>query len=303
MATDPTPSVPTAAERAPRPAAPGLRAVIDRLDRVLAPLGWHEGPIGVGVAPAGDLELAVPPVDADDPVGAFVGRDADPTWTAFGIVATGRVHDLAEDGGRVYGRHRTVEQRARMGHFVDRSGTAVSYLHLEGEAERRSEEASVGRVDDVCRRALGLPTPPPTVTVDVLWATWWLEDLLGAAGEGGVATWADAAACHLATRRAAQPLVGDLGPEPAPAALAAAARRLAAEWSWDDLRRLVAAGRATLLPQVAPDAAAWMDAGMFSRWALMDEAPLGLLLDAVLTALPGPVSAAVGDALQAWGLP
>lgn len=301
-----TPAVPTegAPRRSPGRVPPTLREVLDQLDRVLAPLGWHEGPMAVGVEPSGDLSVMVPPGGLDgDPVAAFVGRDAEPGWSAYGIVATGRVHDLAEEGGRAHGRRRPVEQRARMGHLVDRSGASVSYLHLEGEEARHREDASGGRLDDVCRRALGLPTPPPAVAVDVLWATWWLEDLLVAAREGGVTTWADAAARHLATRPAARPIVGVLPDDPDPVQLAVAAHRLAAEWPWDDLRRLVATGGLTTLPQVAPEAAAWMDAGMFSRWALVDEPPLSMLLDACSGLLPGPVVGAIGDALRAGGLP
>ncbi len=286
-----------------RPAAPTLREVVDRLERVLAPLGWDQAPIAVGIEPDGDVELAVPPLDCADPIGALVGIDAKASWSAYGIVTSGRVHDLVEEGGRAHGRRRPVEQRARIGHVVDRSGGAVSYVHVQGQRRRWDDGPAVGRVDDVCRRALGLATPPPTVPIGVLWATWWLERVLGDAVDGRIATWADAAALHPVTSVGAVPIVGALGVAPTPATFGAAARRLAAEWCWEDLRGIVATGGGGPVEPVAPDAAAWMDAGMFSRWMLMDEPPLALLREVAVERLPAPVADALDVALAAWGLP
>lgn len=299
MATD----TPSTDAPAPRPPDPTLREVVEQLERVLAPLGWDQEPIAIGIEASGDVEMAIPPIDLEDPIGALVGCDAKTTWSAYGVVTSGRVHDLAEDGGRVYGRRRCTEQRARMGHFVARSGAAVSFLHLQGEAPRWDGGPVVGRVDDVCRRALGLATPPPTVAIGVLWATWWLERVLGAAHDGCLASWADAAALHPVTTVAATPIVGPLAAAPDPVSFGAAADRLAGEWTWDDVRALVATRAGEPDDAVAPEAAAWMDAGMFSRWMLQDEPPLALLREAVAEAVPTAVAAAVAAALDAWGLP
>lgn len=285
------------------PSVPALHEVVAQIERGLAPLGWDQAPIAIGIEPGGDVELAVPPVDCADPIGALVGIDARASWSAYGIVTSGRVHDLVETGGRLHGRRRRVEQRARVGHVVDRSGGAVSYVHLEGQRLRWDGGPAVGRVDDVCRRALGLDTPPPTVPIGVLWATWWLEHLLGETADGRVATWADAAALHPVTSPGAVAVVGPLGEDPAPAAFGAAARRLAAEWSWEDLREIVAAGGGEPVQAVTPAAAAWMDAGMFSRWMLQDEPPLALLRTVAAERLAGRVATALDDALEAWGLP
>lgn len=298
MATDPAPTAPT------RPAAPTLREVVDQLERVLAPLGWQQAPIAIGIEPDGNVEMAVPPADLDDPIGALVGRDARPEWTAYGVVTSGRVHDLADEAGRVYGRARPVERRARMGHFVDRAGATVSYLHLRGEQRRSDESPAIGRVDDVCRRALGLTTPPPTAPMDLFWAGRWLEDVLVTASRAAdTPTWPEIARLHPAThpsaRAVSRPPSGDLGPT----ALAAAARRLSAAWEWEDLRTLVADGGARTVDAVTPVEAAWMDAGMFSRWVLADVPPLAVLRAEVASALPGPVAAAIDEALAAGGLP
>ncbi len=298
MATDPAPTAPT------RPAAPTLREVVDQLERVLAPLGWEQAPIAIGIEADGNVEMAVPPADLADPIGALVGLDAEPEWTAYGVVTSGRVHDLADEAGRFYGRARPVEQRARMGHFVDRSGAAVSYLQLRGEPRRTDDSPAIGRVDDVCRRALGLATPPPAAPMDLFWAGRWLEDVLVVASRTAVApTWPEIARLHPATHPSARAVTRPLEREPGPTELAAAARRLSAAWGWEDLRALVVDGGARTVEGVTPAEAAWMDAGMFSRWVLADVPPLSVLRAALASAVPGPVAAAIDEALVAGGLP
>lgn len=298
MATDPAPSV------SARAGAPTLREVVDQLERVLAPLGWEQPPIAIGIEADGHVEMAVPPADLDDPIGALVGRDAEPEWTAYGVVTSGRVHDLADEAGRVYGRARPVEQRARMGHFVDRAGATVSYLQLCGEPLRRDDSPAVGRVDDVCRRALGLATPPPSAPMELFWAGRWLEDVLVTASRARIdLAWSRVVALHPASHPSARAVTRPLPSEPDPTSLAAAARRLASAWSWEDLRALVAEGGARTVDGVTPAAAAWMDAGMFSRWVLADAPPLAVLRAALAAAVPGPVAAAIDETLSAGGLP
>lgn len=298
MATDPAPTVPA------RPDAPTLREVVDQIERVLAPLGWEQPPIAIGVDVDGNVEMAVPPAHLDDPIGALVGRDAEPEWRAYGVVTSGRVHDLADESGRLYGRARPVEQRARMGHFVDRTGAAVSYLQLRGEPRCADDSPAIGRVDDVCRRALGLATPPPAAPMGLFWAGRWLEDVLVAAERAdGDLGWTQVAALHPANHPSARAVTRPLPTDPDPESLAAAARRLAGAWGWEDLRALVAEGGARSVDAVTPGGAAWMDAGMFSRWVLADEPPLALLRAALATALSAPVVAAIDETLSAGGLP
>ncbi|MCB1016306.1 MAG: hypothetical protein KDB10_14500 [Acidimicrobiales bacterium] len=279
-----------------RPAPPSLPVLVDRLERVLEPLGWEQAPVAVGVEPDADVVLLVPPEPADDPIGAMVGLEAPAAWIAFGVVASGRVHDLVDEGGRRAARRRPTERRARFGHFVDRDGRSTSYVRLLGERPRVERGSTAGRVDDVCRRVLGLATPPPAFPVEHLWAVRWLERLAGRAevAPGDVSSWGRVAACHVACPPGpGRPSVGDL---------IRAGRVQARRSPWEVQRVDAAAGRRRFAG-VSPAAAAWMDAGMFSRWVLMDAPPLSLLRAVVAAAVPADVAAAVDEALDGWGLP
>ncbi len=282
-----------AADPAP---ADRLCEVVTRLEAALFPLGWEQPPCVVGVMDSGAVELWAPPAAAD-PIGDLVGLDAPTHWAAVGVLATGRVHDLATESGRHYGVRRGPERRARTGHFVDRSGVSVSFLRLGDHPPEVHRSGGRGdRVDDVCRRSLGLATAPATVPVAAYWASCWLDRVLEAAvtSPTHVARWERVARLHIAV----PPGV----PVPAIDALIAAGNELARVGSWEALRLQVASGRRRVT-SVRPAAAAWMDDGMFSRWALEDLAPLGYLRAAVADVVPADVAAAVDDVLRAWALP
>ena len=52
-------------------------------------------------------------------------------------------------------------REAALKEVVDRTGAVTAYFRLQDGPDRVSDEPSIGRVDDICRRALGLPTPAP----------------------------------------------------------------------------------------------------------------------------------------------
>lgn len=282
---------------APHPSVTSsLPEVVTRLEAALFPLGWEQPPCLVGVLASRDIEVCTPPPSAD-PIGDLVGLAAPGRWAAVGLLATGRVHHLAREGGRQYGVRGGPVRRARTGHFVDRSGGSVSFLRLgDDPPEVHASGVRGDRVDDVCRRSLGLPTAPAVVPIAAYWASLWLERVLEAAATSpaDVATWARVARHHVAVP----------GGAPAPTAdeLIDAGTELAGAGSWETFRSLVARGRRRV-PPVGPTAAGWMDEGMFSRWVLEDLPPLGHLRGAVADVVPAEVAAAVDDVLRAWGLP
>lgn len=301
MATIPVPPVPAVPPGPAVPGRPTLRELVDQLERVLEPMGWDQPPVAVGIGADGEIEFALATADMVDPIGSLVGIDAKRSWIAYGVVASGRVHDLEEEAGRCYGRRRPVEQRARMGHFVDRTGAVTAYFRLQDGPDRVSEEPSIGRVDDICRRALGLPTPAPACAVELLWACHWLERVLSAAAEhpSEVGTWRRVAAHHAAVARAAA--AGRPAAETVDD-LVVAGRWFAEQAPWESLRAQTARGERRFEAITAPQAR-WMDAGMFSRWLLMDLAPLVYLREAVAAILSADVAVAVDETLDGWGLP
>lgn len=213
------------------------------------------------------------------------------------MMATGRVHDAAVDNGRQYGTSRLPVQRARMGHFVDRDGVAVGFLRLTDEAPEVSEkQGHGGRIDDICRRALGLATAPVESPIQLYWASRWLERVLieAAVSPTHVATWPRVARHHL--------LVPGRGAAPTVDALVEAGAALERDSSWEMMRALVARGRRPLT-EVDAAAAGWMDEGMFARWMLEGLPPLGHLRTAVAEVVPGDVAASIDAVLGAWGLP
>ena len=114
-----------------------------------------------------------------------------------------------------------------------------------------------GKLLDVLRRCLGLPTPPPASPMGLLHSITWMQLIDKVMGdEDGRLTWHGVLALHPVVM-----VAPDLG---APEAII---RSQAQGQSWDRLRKAVADDRSEGwgLP---PDLAAWMDEGMFARWTL-----------------------------------
>lgn len=128
--------------------------------------------------------------------------------------------------------------------LVPRAGDVVGRMRHGGQMITDAPE--YGLTVDCLQRALGLPTAPPQVSSAHWLATTWLEAVLRSPDPAGTA--------------------GALGP--------------GEEWSsmsWERIRQLVASGQLPD-PAVAPEDAAWLDEGSFSRWALGGRPALPSLL-------------------------
>ncbi|MGH9084791.1 MAG: hypothetical protein ACRDYW_05010 [Acidimicrobiales bacterium] len=249
----------------------------------------------VADAGGGEVDLGLQPVPIElHPSDALLGLVADPSWSIVGVRASGTLHHL--DGGGPSERTRTTYLVDRRGHdaAVVRRGDEV--LSLPGPAE--------GTLPDLCRRVLGLPTPPPPPTTRPLWTAMWLDRVIDAWGDparrsGLSGSWTEVALLHPATTRASGDDVLALDD---PLRLAALAADHAAAFPWDRLR---------LEPETAPlpgsdlsaDVARWMDDGCFARWALGAFPPpaalardlIGLLEPGVIDSLVQVVAANLED--------
>lgn len=185
----------------------------------------------VEVEPGEHVDIAVNPLPADDPIGALYGFTAPDKWLAFGVATNATAH--CEGAG---------SNRVRIVYLLDRSGRAVHAargIDLHDDAN-----AAIGRVPDICRRVLGLPTSPPTSDPWQFWNLDWLDRIL------------------------ALRLAADIGaPPPSWNEVSALRRhRRSSEAPWAILRRECAAG--LLDVGLAPELAEWMDDGMFEREVL-----------------------------------
>ena len=277
-------------------ARPTLHELVVQLESVLHP-ARHEVPsVLVGILGSGDVELCFPPDGAGSVVDAVVGLDAPEAWVAVGLVASGRACDLDPDDPTAITFVRPSERRpVRIGTFVARGGECVSFLRVDDADPTFDEQRHHGRVDDVCRRMLGLATAPPDAPVEAYWAARWLEQVIAAGRRCTtyVSTWDRVVIRHRAVQSSDHP--------PSVAELVRAGRGLAAGEPWAALRAAVADGR----PRVAGvgrSTARWMDSGMFSRWAMQDLAPLAHLRSMIAEVVPPGVGEAVDDALAGWGL-
>jgi hypothetical protein len=128
--------------------------------------------------------------------------------------------------------------------LVPRVGHVLGRVRHGGQIHTEAPE--YGLTLDCLQRALGLPTAPPQVSSAHWMATAWLEAVLRS-------------------------------PDPAGSAGALHAGEEWSSLSWERIRQLVASGHFPD-PAVAPEDAAWFDAGSFSRWALAGRPSLPSLL-------------------------
>jgi hypothetical protein len=271
-----------ALDRGAHATSPGGGALL----RVQQPGPGSDGAVGHD---GHDVELGWLPLGGDHPLVTLMGFAAPPSWLALGVASSGRA--VALDGSDRVGD-------ARFTVLTDRSGASAGLLHRDGRTTRMAE-TPVGAVADACHRALGLATPPPPATTLELWTIWWLDHLVEAAvdpgGSGPVRSWADAVTHHPATwlswpgRRRHDDTLAVPPPGPEPSVLAASAQAVADAWPWSRLRD----DPGVLdhpAPGLAADLAAWMDDGMFARWALSRYPSPADLLDACCAVLPVDVA-------------
>ena len=103
--------------------------------------------------------------DLDDLIGFCAPR----SWDGVALVATGRARDLERPDAKF---------RIRLTYALLRDGSVASALTTaEGDQLELGEAAPGGRVEDYCRRILGLPTDeeplqPADSSANSDWATW-----------------------------------------------------------------------------------------------------------------------------------
>jgi len=193
-----------------------------------------------------EIEAATRPASDDGVVLDLCGLTAPAHVEAVGVVSGGTAHHLDDP--------EAAPRRVGVVCFVDRDGATVTAVTPDGEVRvtGADEPGPVGHLADVCRRVLGLATPPPEVGVDELAVALWADRVLAAA---------------LVDDRLDRRRITAMRPGPVR--------------SWAEVRRARAAGAWGEL-DVEPEVAGWMDDGAFARWvlaALPD--PVDVVLDLV----------------------
>ncbi len=161
---------------------------------------------------------------------------------------------------------------------------------------------AAGPVDDMCRRALGLPTPAPDPSPDQsvagLLARWWIDEVLDRADRTpGPFTWATVAAAH----PLAQAVASEGDQTPTRQGLESAGRLWVRANPWSHLHERACAG-SDAVGGLGPDEARWLDEGSYARWCLALFPELADLVASLASLAPAGVVGAVIDTLDGWGL-
>jgi len=275
-------------------AAPTLTELLAMLDDVAR--GFDEGhssplhaAVGISHGPSPTIQLCLPSRAGCSVVDELVGTLAPPSWSAVGIIATGAAwrYDVAGSTIDTHGGVGGPRARDWVGvvHLSDRTGAHATRIRGidpgdDGQEVDLGPPAS-GRLLDVCQRMLELPTAPPTHDIRSLWESVWLDRILMSAydPDPGSIGWPELAGLHPAAvwsgptppdgRLRAK--TGDPSRSWTPAELGQRGSELADAFGWDQLREAASHGRWSSDALSASDAA-WMDAGVFSRW-LSDHHP------------------------------
>lgn len=245
---------------APSLADETLRAVVRLLDDAFAAdRGWDPQPtllVHLARRPDGDLDLGLRDVDGH-PADVLLGCVAPDAWDALGVSQLGWARNV---------RGRQERRRVRLTALVSRTAGEIALVRHDGEPEAVEVAApSEGRVPDVIRRCLDLPTPPPAdVPVAAHGLAQWLHAIeVGAAQTSSPLSWRALCELHPA----------DLGRDPDVDTAIAATRNLVRGTTWEQLRWATIEGRADVRC-VAPSLAGWFDTGSFARWVCPDVADL-----------------------------
>ncbi|MBU6328496.1 MAG: hypothetical protein KGR18_00915 [Acidobacteria bacterium] len=217
----------------------------------------HSGGADPGASPI-DHHLDIRVLLGSDPVSELIGLRAAPSWHAVGLRAgaTGRV------------THGSEASPCGLIHVIARDGTSITHLTLPDRSTIRlgpDRTIREGRVPDLCRRILALPTepPPPDMAAFVLDA--WLAIIARAALLTPGLGWGEVLALgpfmHLdPTER--------LHEGTTPAAVASALCATARSLDWHRYREVCIATAGCPVSGLSPTAVAWMDTGMFARWTI-----------------------------------
>lgn len=228
--------------------------------------------LGVELDPAEQPDaLTLTHLDGPDPVGRLLGLTALDEWWAVGLVApaAGAADHVPADplvGALV--------------HLVARDGTALTTLAGQPLAGPTTEPQA-GRVPDLCRRVLGLPTAPPPGGLGPHFVDLWLVRLVHAALATAPLGWPEAARLHPATA-----WVGLPGFAPSPAELVRATAEVDDPQLWETYLSVCRAGARTPWDCLDPEALTWLDTGSFARWLLGEAAPQPFLLEHLDAVLP-----------------
>ena len=282
-----------------------LPKLVTALDDAAEAAGWGARPSLVRVTawPSRPVrhgfDLGIRPLEDDlSVVEALTGFTAPAEWMALGVVTEGNARHLVDPGSE--------PRRVRCVHLVDRTGTSASTLRLQGDDATvfgPDDDHGEGRIDDACRRALGLPTAPPERSTLEVWALVWLDRVItdrAADDESGPPPrWADIAAYHPAV----SVLLSDDEDwrDKAALSLGRLGEVLADVHSWSVLRAACSAGEWPVA-DIPADVAAWLDDGSFSRWVLGGYPPLAHLADAAADLLPPSLRRRLRAVLRTWGL-
>ncbi|MCC6436340.1 MAG: hypothetical protein IT196_14995 [Acidimicrobiales bacterium] len=212
----------------------------------------------------------------------LVGFDAPAEWDAIGVIAHGRAFPVASG--------RAAAQPVTVVHLQARSGAACSRYGPPGGAPQVDTFAE-GRVAELCRRCVGLPNPPPLVSPLHWWAVAWLDELAAT----------PAVELFRRERELVELFPGGepFGAERTLSALEEHGRLLEHSCPWPCLRAAVAAGTIEM-PGVAPDEAAWLDDGLFSRFAMGGLAHPAALFEELRERLQPELHGALGALLRRW---
>lgn len=208
--------------------------------------------------------------------------DAPAEWDALGVVAHGRAYPV--HAGRAAAEPVTVV------HLQSRCGATHSRYGPPGGAWQ-VDDCAEGRVAELCRRSLGLPNPPPLVSPLQWWAAAWLDEV--------AATAAVELFRHERDLVELFPGGEPFGAERTLRALEEHGRLLDQSFPWPSLRAAVAAGTVDM-PGVAPEEAAWLDDGLFSRFAVGGLAPADSLFEELRPRLLPALHGALGVLLRRW---
>lgn len=279
-----------------------LARLAELLDASAETDGWGGPPLLVRITASPNqsmrdgFDLGLKPIDDMSVVEALSGFTAPRDWLAIGVITEGNARHVDNRDA-----HR---RRVRCVHLVDRTGACASTLRLQGDDVTVLDAGKPeGRIDDACRRALGLSTAPPLASTAEVFALAWLDAVLAmtaALEPGARTTWPAVAELHPAVsmvlhdsaaswRRQATDSIVRLG------------EILAEVQSWSVLRAACATG-ASSFDDISPAVAEWLDDGAFSRWVLGGWPPLPVLARAVGATTPPSVARRVRATLRGWHL-
>jgi hypothetical protein len=238
-------------------------------------VGWS-APLdcdAIGIVAAGNSVRAVPfgrdgSPDAGGPDPATVRPRSDASAAGPAGADPSAPHDVGPDFG----------PPVRLIAVVDRSGRIASRLRVDGAVHR--EPPAGGRMLDTLLRCLGRPTQPPDESTAGLLATLWFAAIMATGADSADRlTWTQAIRLH----PAAQLLLAS-GSYFSHRELTAGVNAAAHTLTWEILRDATA--RRGTLGGLCPRAlAAWMDAGIYSRWVLGQLPALETLFPATMAAL------------------